>query len=262
MNLDDKRVLLIGAGGGIGQAVARKLDQKGAHLILVGRNKERLEKLSQGLANSHTLLAADFTTEQGRTEILRECDSQGIHLIINAAGAMDFELFEQQKSAAIETMMCANLIAPIQLCRTLIPVLQQREEAAIVNIGSIFGSIGHPGFSVYCATKFGLRGFTESLQRELADGNIKVLYLAPRATRTNLNTAAIVELNKALGNATDSPDKVADELVHLISREQKQCYMGWPEKLFVMVNSLFPSIVHKALVNKLPIVHKFTRLQA
>jgi len=60
--------------------------------------------------------------------------------------------------------------------------LRSRSEAAVVNIGSTFGSIGHPGFATYCASKFGLRGFTETLRRELSDTGIQVFYIAPRAT--------------------------------------------------------------------------------
>ena len=94
------------------------------------------------------------------------------------------------------------------LCQGLLPLLRNRPEAAIVNIGSTFGSIGHPGFATYCASKFGLRGFTETLRRELADTEVQVYYVAPRATRTDMNSAAVVQLNEELGNAMDPPDVV------------------------------------------------------
>jgi short-subunit dehydrogenase len=170
---------------------------------------------------------------------------------------MDFQFYEQQDSRVIEQMLSTNLVSPMLLCQRLIPILKRQPEAAIVNIGSTFGSIGHPGFTAYCASKFGLRGFTEALQRELADTRIKVSYLAPRATQTELNSDAVKSLNKALGNNTDTPDQVARELMVILSSNQQQRYMGWPEKFFVRLNGLFPGIVHSALVKKLPIVRQY-----
>ncbi len=167
---------------------------------------------------------------------------------------MDFRLFEEQDAGAIEQMVLTNLLAPMLLCQQLLPLLKQREAAAIVNIGSIFGSIGHPGFTAYCASKFGLRGFTEALQRELHDTSIRVSYLAPRATRTDLNPAAVTALNEALGNATDEPERVAEELLKVLGDKRRQRYMGWPENFFVRLNSVFPGVVHSALARKLHII--------
>ena len=124
----------------------------------------------------------------------------------------------------------------------------------IVNIGSIFGSIGHPGFAAYCASKFGLKGFTEALQRELHGSSIRVLYLAPRATHTDLNSMAVTALNEALGNNVDSPEQVAKALMDILASKRRQQYLGWPENLFVRLNGLFPGLVHNALVRKLHII--------
>jgi short-subunit dehydrogenase len=153
-------------------------------------------------------------------------------------------------------MVQTNMLSPMLLCQSLVPLLKQREQAAIVNIGSIFGSIGHPGFTAYCATKFGLRGFTEALQRELADSSVRVSYLAPRATRTDLNSEAVTALNEALGNATDTPEHVAAELMRVLGQKRRQRYMGWPESLFVRLNGLFPGLVHNALTRKLHIIRQ------
>jgi short-subunit dehydrogenase len=99
-----------------------------------------------------------------------------------------------------------------------------------------------------------LRGFTEALQRELADSPVRVSYLAPRATRTDMNSAAVTALNEALGNATDEPEHVADELMKVLGERRHQRYMGWPEGLFVRLNGLFPGVVHNAITRKLPLI--------
>lgn len=254
MQLKDKKVLLIGASGGIGQAIASDLDKQSARLFLVGRNVEKLQQLQHSLTGDHQIIVADLNTTQGRASVIDTCRQQGLDIFISAVGVLDFQIYAKQDSARIEQMMAINLVSPILLCQQLIPILLERPEAAIVNIGSIFGSIGHPGFVAYCASKFGLRGFTEALHRELADSTIKVAYLAPRATRTDLNSNSVTALNEALGNSTDSPQQVAAELIAILGGKRKQRFMGWPENLFVRVNGLFPSIVDSALVKKLPII--------
>lgn len=259
MNLNNRRILLTGAAGGIGSAVAEALVLQGAKLLLAGRNEQALQKLSQRLLGEHQIVVADISTVEGREQVVQQCSqSGGIDLIINLAGILNFQFFEQQSDHCIEQILTTNLISPMLLCNKLIPFLKQKTEAAIVNIGSTFGSIGHPGFTTYCASKFGLRGFTEALSRELADTNIKVLYLAPRATATNLNSDAITALNNALGNKTDSPYLVASALISLLGSDKHQLYMGWPEKFFVRLNALFPMLVHNALVKKIPIIRKFS----
>jgi short-subunit dehydrogenase len=254
MQLENKRVLLTGASGGIGQAIATDLDKHSARLLLVGRNEEKLQQLQQSLNGDHQLVIADLNTVDGRAAVVSACQEEGLDVYISAVGVMDFQFYEKQDSDCIEKMMATNLVSPILLCHQLLPLLLKQPQAAIINIGSIFGSIGHPGFTAYCASKFGLRGFTEALQRELADTNVKVAYLAPRATRTDLNSSAVTALNEALGNATDDPQQVAKELMGILAGKRKQRFMGWPENLFVRVNSLFPGVVHNALVKKLPII--------
>ncbi len=259
MNLKDKTVLVTGASGGIGAAVAQALDDQGAQLILVGRKEQALQTLAKKIAGTPIIIIADLNTSEGRELIIKQCiQSTGLDLMINLAGIMDFQFFEQQSVDSIEKIMVTNLLSPMLLCNRLLPLLKQKPEAAIVNVGSTFGSIGHPGFTTYCASKFGLRGFTEALQRELADTTIKVLYLAPRATDTTLNSHQINKLNDALGNATDTPVQVAQELITLLKSNKHHRYVGWPEKLFVKLNALFPTIVHSALVKKIPIIRQFT----
>tara|TARA_R110000787_G_scaffold102680_6_gene208766 strand:+ start:5071 stop:5874 length:804 start_codon:yes stop_codon:yes gene_type:complete len=259
MQLENRKVLLIGASGGIGQSIARVMDTHGAQLMMVGRNEAKLAQLSQRLKGKHGSIIADINTLAGRSAVMAECQQSGVDILINAAGTLDFQFYDQQDPASVEQIISTNLLSPMLLCQQLIPLLKQRQQAVILNIGSIFGSIGHPGFAAYCASKFGLRGFTEALQRELADTAVRVLYLAPRATRTDLNSSVVSELNTALGNATDSPDRVAHELLGLLSGNKMQCYMGWPEKLFVRLNALLPRLVDNALVKKLPLIHQFAQ---
>ena len=262
MDIGNKTVVLIGAAGGIGAAIAKRLDQLNARLLLVGRNEQALQTLAAGLQHQHSLVLADINCEQGRQHIAERCQQQAIDIYINAAGVMDFQLLPQQDSAKLEQTVHTNLLSPMLLCQLLLPLLMKKSGAAIVNIGSTFGSIGHPGFVAYCASKFGLRGFSEALQRELAGTGVRVLYFAPRATRTTFNAKAVNQLNEALGNSCDSPEQVADSLVAALNTKNRQYYMGWPEKFFVRLNALCPKLVDKALLKKLPIIFRYANENA
>ncbi|WP_350609614.1 SDR family NAD(P)-dependent oxidoreductase, partial [Pseudoalteromonas sp. 41-MNA-CIBAN-0057] len=83
-------------------------------------------------------------------------------------------------------LLSTNLAVPMKLCQLFLEQLQANT-GTIVNVGSSFGSIGYPYQTLYCASKFGLRGFSEALSRELSDTGVRVTYLAPRATDTDIN---------------------------------------------------------------------------
>jgi short-subunit dehydrogenase len=118
------------------------------------------------------------------------------------------------------------------------------------------GYLGYPGHAAYCASKFALRGFTEALRRELADAPVRVLYLAPRATRTAMNGAAVYALNAELGVAMDEPAAVARELLALLRASSRERLLGMPERLFARLNQLLPGLVDRALRRQLPIIRR------
>ncbi len=133
----------------------------------------------------------------------------GIDVLINNAGVSHFGLYGDAAPESIEQTLAVNLLAPMLLVHALLPTLAKCPQAAIVNIGSVFGAIGYPGNATYSATKFGLRGFSEALRRELTGGTVRVLHVAPRTTRTTINSRAVDSLNDELGVAADAPETVA-----------------------------------------------------
>ncbi|TLM75276.1 SDR family oxidoreductase [Microbulbifer harenosus] len=255
-------VLLTGASGGIGHALAHSLAARGHHLLLQGRNTLALDQLRASLPESHRhlVVSADLRDPQQRQELVRTCRSlpNGVDVLINNAGVARFALLADIDDAAMRSVLETNLLVPMALTRDLLPLLQRSRQAALINIGSAFGHIGHPGFSIYGASKSGLHSFTEALRRELGDSQITVHYLAPRAVDTSLNTDAVVGLNRALGNRSDSPQQVAEQCVALLEGGRSaRRFMGWPERLFIKVNALLPSLVDSALVKKMPVIRRF-----
>ncbi len=260
MNLQNKNVLITGASGGIGQALSLQLAEAGAFLWLVGRNREALEKLYAQLPHRerHKVILMNRYSDE---EIyhLAESFQAGVRLdvLINNAGSSCFALFDKQSFSDIREQIHTNVELPMLLTRALCK--QFREGGVILNIGSVLGEIGHPGYSVYSATKASIHRFSEALGREVAPLGLSVLYVAPRATRTRLNSDAAYAMNNALGNRCDTPETVARHVIAALAQNTLRSRIGLAERLFVKINALFPSIVDRALSKKLPTIMRHLR---
>jgi short-subunit dehydrogenase len=256
------RVLLTGASGGLGSAIAGALAPHCDALLLVGRNAKRLRELEVTLNSPCSRsVQADIGTTAGREAVFtaaRDVDG-GIDVLINNAGTGAFSWLADQDDEALGRIIAANVVAPMQLTRKLLPLLQDQPSAAIINVGSIFGYIGYPGCAAYSASKFGLRGFTEALRRELADTTVRVMYFAPRSTRTPFNSDAMYALNDRLGVAVDEPELVAQALLRLLRAPGRERLLGFPERLFARINQVMPALVDAALRRQLPIIRAHAR---
>ncbi|MGE5161668.1 MAG: SDR family oxidoreductase [Betaproteobacteria bacterium] len=255
--------VLTGGGGGIGAAIARAIAPQCAALLLVGRDAARLAATARAVERPGLVcrvVPADLTTAEGRDAVVQAAAGFDVNLLINNAGTSEFAWFADQGEASVERILDVNALAPMLLTQRLLPqLLQRRAGATIVNVGSIFGYLGYPGCASYSASKFALRGFTEALRRELADGPVRVLYFAPRATRTALNDDALTALNAELGTAMDAPEWVAHELVALLRRPARERLLGMPEKFFARVNQLLPGLVDSSLRKQLDTIRSFAR---
>lgn len=260
MRLSEARVVLTGASGGIGLAIATALCVSGARVLAVARNRQPLVPLLELYPRNLFWIGADLTVLAERREVLAQAQSiGGINLLINAAGVNHFAMLEQLDDSEINAMLAVNISAPICLTKLLLPLLKQADSAMVVNVGSTYGSIGYPGYASYCATKFALRGFSEALRRELADTRVSVLYVAPRATRTSMNSPAAQALNDALKANVDDPRAVAAAVIHAIAGDRRDLYLGWPERFFVRLNSLLPHLVDRGLRKQLPLIRHLSQ---
>ena len=262
MKAAEMRALITDASDGIGCALARELHGRGASVLLVGRNAQALERAAQALGGRSARVdwcAADLATVAGRARVVEAASlwgGSGINVLVNNAGCGDFGMLDEVDDAAIERLFAINAIAPMQLTRALLPTLRSQPASAILNIGSVFGSLGYPGFTAYSATKFALRGFTEALRREMADSKVGVHYFAPRATKTGMNSAAVDRMNAELRVAMDPPAQVAAAACAMLEAGKASAVCGWPEKLFVRINALLPGVVDGSLRKQLPVIRR------
>lgn len=253
MKFEDMRILLTGASGGIGRHVAGELARRGARLLIVGRDRQRLVGIAEELnfgGKQVDYVEADIARPEGLDAVLRAArtlDGLGINVLINAAGTNDFGQFSAQSSERVATTIYTNLLAPMLMTQGLWPLLLPLPESFVVNVGSILGSIGLPGQVSYSASKFGLHGFTEALRREAHGTGIRVLYVAPRATDTPMNDAELRAFNEQTGTQMDSPAVVAGKIVAALESRKAERFIGWPERLFVKLNALLPAVVDRAM---------------
>jgi short-subunit dehydrogenase len=251
MKLAQASVVLTGAAGGIGAPTARALVAAGARVLLVGRDGGRLASLASDLlpADDRTRvdwLAADLTTPAGIEAVRAAALARRANVLVNNAGIASFGRLGALGEAHIEQVIATNLLAPMLLTRALLPGLQAQTEAAVLNVGSVLGRLALPGFTAYSAAKFGLRGFTEALRRELAGGPVRVQYLGPRVTETDFNSPEVDAYNRSTGSGADRPEVVAEALLAMLRDGQAERFLGFPEKLAVRLNGLVPSAMDGA----------------
>lgn len=254
MQLGNARILLTGAGGGLGQELARQLHAAGASLLLAGRDATRLHALQSSLGDRCSIVCADLTRTEGVAVTARAAREAGVNVLINNAGTSAFGLLENQEWASVEQVLSTSLEAPIHLTHALLPWLRSQPQASIVNIGSTFGSLPFPGFAAYSAAKAGLRGFSQALRRELSDTLVSVIHISPRAISTAMNTDAVNALNRALNSQSDSAGDVARQIITALVGNKIELQIGFPERLFAWINGFAPSLIDRALAGKLATV--------
>ncbi|MDQ6972812.1 MAG: SDR family oxidoreductase, partial [Mariprofundaceae bacterium] len=234
--------------------------ERGARLVLVDANEEVLKEVSAGIPHSKTVVG-DLSSDEGcqaiadaAVEILGQVD-----MLINLAGMMSFSCFEEEDPGMMESIIQVNLLGAMRLTRHLLPAMLERDAGRIINVGSVFGSIGFAYFSAYSASKFGLRGFSEALRREMYDTGIKVMYVAPRAVKTPLNTGRIMRMGEATKMNMDTPEHVVERILKAVDSDRQEVYIGFPESLFVQINLRFPRLVDKALAAQNRIARAFAK---
>lgn len=252
MRLEGRTVLITGAGSGIGAALTDRLAREGADLFLVGRREAPLMEVSERNASGRfkpTVIQADVTRREDVAGIVSSLSrSRGkLDILINNAGMVSTGTLVTQNDRDISDMIAVNLCAPILLTRNLFALLRASDKARVVNVGSMFGDIAFPFFAVYSATKFGMRGFSDALRRELAPSGIGVTYVAPRATRTPA-ADTFSHLEKPFSMKVDTPEKVATQIAEAIIAGKRNVYPGVAEKFFTLIQSIAPGVIDANLI--------------
>jgi short-subunit dehydrogenase len=215
MNLGGRTALVTGASGGLGQAIARGLVQRGASVVLSARQVDVLEALAAETGGR--VIPCDLADRAAVERLAQETGP--VDVLIANAGVSIAGRVERSSIEEIDRVLDVNLRAPIVLARLLCEGMAERGGGHVVFISSLNGKLGTPRTSLYAATKFGLRGFAQSLREDLRPRGVGVSTIFPGFIRdAGMHHDSGVKLPPYVG--TKSPDDVARAVIRAIERDR------------------------------------------
>lgn len=244
-------ILITGGSAGIGEATARLFASKGYRVAIAARRLDRLESIAGDLrAQGAEILT--LRTDVTKLEDIQNMVSATLHefgeidLLFNNAGFGRLDWLEKLDPIEdIQAQIDVNLTGLILTARAVIPHMKERRSGQIINMASIAGLVATPTYSVYAATKFGIRGFTDSLRRELRPFGIRVSGIYPGGVRTEFTE--IARIRRKTGVRTPEfmrleADDVARAVWSLAKHPRRMLAFPWPLVLGVWGAALFPGI--------------------
>lgn len=255
MHFQDQVVLVTGASSGIGRRLAIDLATKGATVIGCGRSTERLQQTEETMrrANpSSAVIACDVGKLSQVSEMVAKviADCGRIDILINNAGIGMRQRFVETSVETIEAIMRTNYLGMVYCTHAALPSMIARGKGHIVNISSVAGKIGTPNMAGYCASKFAMNGFAESLYHELKPLGIHVSVLCPGPVRTDFNKLFAATAPKSPPWLVISPEFVSQAVIEAIERRRFEVVI--PRSLALMcwfkriAPNLFRSVSHRA----------------
>jgi short-subunit dehydrogenase len=254
-------IVITGASSGIGEAVARLFASNGYNLVLAARRKEKLDMLAGEIhaENCEVLVVPTDITRLDQIENLvsKTISNFGyIDILLNNAGLGRLNWLEKlDPEKDIEFQIKVNLIGLIQLTHAVLPHMIARKQGHIINMGSIAGLIATPTYSVYAASKYGLRGFTEALRREISIYGIEVTGIYPGGVATAFGEKAGIRRKTKVSTPKYlklSVDDVAHAVLKVVKKPHRALIIPALMRPAVWLSVIFPGIVDKV------IEHRFT----
>lgn len=258
MSLSKNSVAVItGAASGIGRALAVRLaEEKIAGIAICDVNEAGLKETAELIekhgvpVSAHIVDTSKLEQIEGLKAEVLEKHARVTHLI-NNAGVGLFGTFEQISLEDFEWLMSINFWGVVYGCKVFLPELKKQDAAHIVNISSVFGLVAPPEQTAYCASKFAIRGFTESLRHELEDTTVRVSSVHPGGIKTDIARNSRIgkntpEENKAQGVkffdkvAVTSPEQAAETIVQGIKSENPRILIGKDAHAINYISRLFP----------------------
>lgn len=216
MKIEGRTILVTGASGGIGRAIATDLAGRGARVIAVARNQDRLEDLRDRHPNIQPR-PCDLTDDEARDGLFRSL-GEAPDAVINNAGRAWVGRFLDMEQREIRELLDLNIDSLVAVCAAVLPAMIERDRGHIVNIGSTLGFAPSPPVTMYSATKAAVHAFTDGLRRELVGTDVRVTLIAPGpvkdtdALAQSGDEAATGTVQRAFDAFGTTADEVADAI--------------------------------------------------
>jgi len=258
MKVNDKRIIITGAGGGLGKELAIQLLAKGAYVAALDINESNLQVLKDASNNNDHLSihVVDITSDESLTNF--KTNYYKTHTVvdglINNAGIIQpFVNVDKLEMSAINRVMNVNFYGAVKLTKLFLPDLEKRPISHIVNVSSMGGFFPFPGQTIYGASKAALKLFTEGLYSELLDSNVKVMLVLPGALATDIAKNSNIDMNITASDSKIkmlSPVKAASLIIKGMEKDKFKLYVGSDSKLMCFMYKINEKFAIK-LVNKM-----------
>jgi len=257
MFLKDKVVLITGASSGIGHALALACGKQGAKVVLAARRRSRLDSLHDDIVQAGGDALVVKTDVSDEVQVINAVESAMSHygridiLVNNAGYGMIGELSETPNNE-LKHIFSVNLYGVHYLCREVIPIMKKQGSGHIINIASVLGLMAIPYNGAYCATKFALIAYTESLRMELASSNIMVSAICPGPVRTEFMESLTNMDGRKIRDKQNLLWQTSEQLAHIILKciynPRGRVITSFVMKIWIAFHNRFPGLSQKMMM--------------
>ena len=260
LKLAGRTAVVTGAAGGIGRGIALALARRGCHVALADIDKAALTRTTAEIAgqeSARSLRVSHYRLDVANRAAVAALPAQmmaahgAVDILVNNAGVALGGTFLEIAESDFDWLLGINFWGVVQMTRAFLPLLSNSEEARIVNVSSLFGLIAPPGQTAYAASKFAVRGFSESLRHELADTRIGVTVVHPGGIATSIAKNARMPASLSDDEAakrrtffdsflTMPPETAGEIIVRGVERRKARILVGSDAKYAELVERLMP----------------------
>jgi 3-oxoacyl-[acyl-carrier protein] reductase len=220
MEIKGSKIIITGGSSGTGKATAKLLKEKGAEVLITGRSAERLQKAAASIGCFWIEADVSKAEDVEKTfQWVKDNWNNRLDVLINNAGLGEFASVEDSPLESYQRVMAVNFFGPLMMVKKALPIMQRRGSGSIVNLASTSSQKGFVNGSAYSASKFALRGFTQSLMEEVRSQNIRVFQVNPSEVSTAFGNPEREERRE-----TDSklgPDQLAQTISAILELPDK-----------------------------------------
>ena len=270
MRLENRTAVVTGAASGIGRAIAISLAKRGCHLAICDVNDAGLAATAASInapsSNGSPVRVTQHHLDVSDRNAIRAFPEEvlaqhpGVDILVNNAGVALGGTFEQVSEEDFDWLLSINLFGVVRMTRAFLPALHKSDDARMVNLSSIFGVVTPPGQTAYCASKFAVRGFSNSLRYELRGTRIGVSVVHPGGINTNIARSSRTpkhlsedEASRAKAYAqkalTMPPERAGEIIVQGIERREARIFVGKDAKALAFLERLAP-VKHWSMVER------------